>query len=123
MIVRHKSHADARCGSIAKLASAMALAACMFSLPALAGCMLPPPPSKIPDGSVANEQEMLSAMQTLKEYNGDVTVYLKCLEFEAKQNRLSASIRDMRHDAALEQLQEVADKFNQQVRVFKSKHG
>ncbi|HTW37437.1 MAG TPA: hypothetical protein VMD49_02620 [Steroidobacteraceae bacterium] len=123
-MVRHKSGAGAERGSITTLASLCALAAAAaFALPARAGCVLPPPPSKIPDGSVANTQEMLTAMQTLKEYNGDVTVYLKCLEFEAKQNRLSASIRDMRHDAAIEQLQEIADRFNEQVRVFKSKHG
>lgn len=124
-MVRHKSGAGAHRGSIKALASVCALAAAAaLSLPAHADdCVLPRAPSKIPDGSVANAQEMLTAMQTLKEYNGDVTVYLKCLEFEAKQNRLSASIRDMRHDAAIEQLQEIADKFNEQVRVFKSKHG
>ena len=86
-------------------------------------CVLPPPPSKIPDGSTASEQEMVTAMQTLKQYDGDVTVYLKCLEFEAKQNRIADAVRDLKHDSAVSQLQEVADKFNQQVRVFKSKHG
>ena len=60
------------------------------SLAAHADCVLPPAPSKIPDGKTASEQEMVTAMQTLKEYNGDVDTYLKCLEFEAKQNRLSA---------------------------------
>ncbi len=86
-------------------------------------CVLPPPPSKIPDGATASQQEMLNAMNTLKEYNGDVNVYLQCLDFQAKQNHLPSSIRDIKHDAAVTQLQSVADKFNAQVRVFKSKHG
>ena len=36
------------------------------SLPAHADCVLPPAPSKIPDGNTASQQEMLTAMQTLK---------------------------------------------------------
>jgi len=28
---------------------------------------------------------MVTAMQTLKEYNGDVDTYTKCLEFEASR--------------------------------------
>lgn len=95
----------------------------LTSLPALADCTLPPPPSKIPNGSTASEQDMLVAMNTLKEYNGDVTVYLKCLDYEVKQNRMSSSIRDAKNNNAVAELQSVADKFNQQVRVFKAKHG
>jgi hypothetical protein len=44
-----------------------------------------PGPSKIPDGKTASKAEMVTAMQTLKEYTGDVETYLKCLEFERKQ--------------------------------------
>jgi hypothetical protein len=123
MIVRHNLRAAERCASITASVGGIALVLALFALPARADCLLPPPPSKIPNGAVANQQEMVTAMQTLRDYNGDVSVYLKCLEFETKENRLSASIRDLRHNAAIEQLQEVADKFNEQVRVFKSKHG
>lgn len=105
-----------------KLCAAFA-AAIVISVPALADCTLPPPPSKIPNGTTASEQEMLSAMSTLKEYNGDVDVYLKCLDYEVKQNRMPASVRDAKNNSAVSQLQAIADKFNQQVRVFKAKHG
>lgn len=97
--------------------------ALVISMPALADCTLPPPPSKIPNGSTASEQEMLAAMNTLKEYNGDVNVYLKCLDYEVKQNRMPASVRDAKNNSAVTELQTVADKFNQQVRAFKAKHG
>ncbi len=93
------------------------------SLPALADqCVLPPPPSKIPDGATATQQEMVNAMNTLKEYNGDVNVYLKCLDFETRENHMTTDVSDLKHNAAITQLQAVAGKFNQQVRVFKSKH-
>lgn len=102
----------------------VAVAASMIaSLPAYADCVLPPAPSKIPDGASASEQEMLAAMQTLKRYDGDVNVYLKCLEFEARQNRLSTSEQERKHNAAVAQLEKVATKFNEQVRAFKSKQG
>jgi len=93
------------------------------SLAAFADCTLPPAPSKIPDGATASEQEMIAAMNTLKEYNGDVTVYLKCLDYEVKQNRMASSLRDSKNNSAVTELQAIADKFNQQVRLFKSKHG
>ncbi len=102
---------------------AAAAAACCFSLAAQADCVLPPAPSKIPDGNSASEQEMITAMQTLKEYNADVDTYLKCLEFETKQNRLSAGDQEKMHNTAVDTLQKVAAKFNEQVRTFKSKKG
>lgn len=102
---------------------AAAAAACCFSLAAQADCVLPPAPSKIPDGNSASEQEMITAMQTLKEYNADVDTYLKCLEFETKQNRLSAGDQEKMHNTAVDTLQKVAAKFNEQVRTFKAKKG
>jgi len=98
-----------------------AAVACTISLPAFADCNLPPAPSKIPDGKAASEQEMISAMQTLKAYNGDVDVYLKCLEFETKQNRLSSDEHAKKHNTAVTTLEKVAAKFNEQVRAFKAK--
>jgi len=52
-----------------------------------------------------------------------VNVYLKCLEFEQKQNHLTASDRDAKHNDAVATLEKVATKFNEQVRLFKAKHG
>jgi hypothetical protein len=86
-------------------------------------CVLPPAPSKIPDGASANEQEMVSAMQTLKQYNGDVDTYLKCLDFEQKQNRLSRSEEERKHNEAVDAMTKIAAKFNEQVRTFKAKSG
>ena len=102
---------------------AAAAAAYCVSLAAHADCVLPPAPSKIPDGNSASEQEMITAMQTLKEYNADVDTYLKCLEFETKQNRLSAGDQEKMHNTAVDTLQKVAAKFNEQVRTFKAKKG
>ena len=97
------------------------LATAGFALPAWAGCTLPPAPTKVPNGVQATEPEMIAAMQTLKRYNSDVNNYVKCLEFEANQNRLSRDEQARKHNGAIEGLQIIAGKFNEQVRLFKSK--
>ena len=106
------------------LALAALSAVCTVSLQAHADtCRLPPAPSKIPDGSTATQQEMITAMETIKQYNSDVQTYLKCLDFEARQNQLSATDQMNLHNAAVDRLTRVADEFNTQVKTFKSKHG
>jgi hypothetical protein len=98
--------------------------ACAVCLQAHADdCRLPPAPSKIPDGNTATQQEMITAMETIKQYNSDVQTYLKCLDFEARQNELSPGDQTSLHNAAIDQLTHIADEFNAQVRTFKAKHG
>lgn len=99
------------------------LAGSAFAVPAVSGCSLPPAPNKVPDGTSASEQEMVVAMQTLKRYNTDVNNYVKCLEFEATQNRLSRDEQARQHNSAIDGLQAVAAKFNEQVRLFKARSG
>jgi hypothetical protein len=106
------------------LALAALSVACAVSLQAHADqCRLPPAPSKIPDGNTASQQEMLTAMETIKQYNNDVQTYLKCLDFETRQNQLSPGDQTSLHNAAVDQLTHVADQFNEQVKTFKAKHG
>ncbi len=97
--------------------------ACALGAPAAyANCQLPPAPSKIPDGATASKQQMLTAMQTIQEYNHDVQTYLKCLDFEVRQNQMSSDDQVSLHNAAVNQLQRIAAQFNKQVIAFKSKH-
>lgn len=98
------------------------VAALLYSVQAAAGCLLPAPPSRIPDGSSATEQEMVAAMRTLKQYNEDVSEYTKCLEFEQKRNRISFDDQARNRDHALNTLATVATQFNEQVRRFKARH-
>jgi hypothetical protein len=93
----------------------------LYTLCAAADCVLPAPPSHIPDGSSANEQEMLAAMRTLKQYNDDVNEYTSCLEFQQRQNRMTFEDREKHRDDALNTLATVAARFNEQVRRFKAR--
>jgi hypothetical protein len=94
----------------------------LFSMSAGADCVLPASPSHIPDGHSANEQEMKSAMRTLQQYNDDVDEYMKCLEFEQHQNRISFGAKEKNRGVALDSLAAVVGHFNEQVRIFKSRH-
>ena len=107
----------------AKKALATLAVSCAIGLPAAyANCHLPPAPSKLPDGATASQQQMVTAMHTVEEYNHDVQTYLQCLKFEVRQNQMSPDDQVSLHNAAVDQLKQIASQFNQQVQIFKSKH-
>jgi hypothetical protein len=99
-----------------------------------AGCIYPKAPASIPDGATATEQEMLDGMKAVKEYNNQVTAYLSCLDMEM-QARIDAAGADApadqvaqiraitakRHNAAVEELEAHAARFNEQVKAFKAR--
>ncbi len=102
--------------------AALTIGCVMCAPAALAGCNRPPAPSKIPDGATASMAVMVTTMQTVKEYNDDVQTYLKCLDFEARQNQMSSDSVVNLHNSAVSQLKQITAQFNAQVRIFKSKH-
>jgi 3-keto-L-gulonate-6-phosphate decarboxylase len=97
-----------------------------------ADCTYPKAPAAVPDGKTAAESEMVSAMSAFKQYNSDVTSYLACLEAETSEKIREAggstgaviqikSLQSKKHNAAVEELQKLAGRFNEQVRNFKSR--
>jgi hypothetical protein len=73
-------------------------------------------------------------MKTIKEYNAAVTSYLECLETEmntrieaagadapADQVEQIKAIHTKRHNAAVEELESTASRFNEQVKVYKAR--
>ncbi len=103
--------------------------------PVYADCTYPRAPTRIPDGSTASLDEMMAAKQEVKEYNDATSAYLSCIQQErddaiAKQgDKISAPdraklehIEAEKHNAAIAQLQGIADRFNEQVRAFKAKN-
>jgi hypothetical protein len=99
------------------------MATAMLAGMAYADCPEPTAPARIPDGKTASKEEMVTAMQILKQYDSDVTTYTKCLDFEARQSRLTGERSAHLQETALGNLKAVADKFNAQVRVFKVRTG
>jgi hypothetical protein len=99
---------------------------------AAADCAFPKAPERIPEGKSASENEMLEATAAFKQYNGDVNSYTTCLDKETTDKVREAggatsivlqikALQAKKHNAAVEELQDKAKSFNEQVRVFKSR--
>ena len=102
---------------------------------ALAGCVLPAPPAAAPDGRMATRAQMIAAhVQTaLQLQRGHQHVY--CLPgycadpVRARDGRRPAdagerdltAMHDRMHNAAIDADQAVANKFNQQLRIYKAR--
>jgi hypothetical protein len=120
------------------LVSAVALAT-LLAGPAYAACTYPKAPDKLPNGSTATMEEMVAAQKQVKQFDADITAYQACLKLEHADavEKLKASEPDekkreskqkdlekiltQKNDAAFEEAQGVASRFNEQVRAFKDK--
>ena len=99
-----------------------------------AACVYPQAPQALPNGSKATKEEMLAAQTQVKEYSKTVQeVYLPCLESEKTESIAAldnmdpeytlkkANIETMhakKHNAALDELQAVADRWNTERKAF-----
>ena len=117
----------------------------LFAAPAYAACTYPKSPDKIPDGNSATLEEMLAAKKQVdvyrKEIEGDTDSpgYLGCIKKEyedvlakdaaadAKSKMTDAQKKDLekrevqKNNAAVDELQQVANRLNEQIRLFKAK--
>jgi hypothetical protein len=101
---------------------------------ARADCVYPQAPQALPNGSQATKDQMVAAQTEVKEYSKAVQeVYLPCLEKEkgesvaaldpadteyaAKKNAVE-SIQAKKHNAALDELQAVADRWNTERKAY-----
>src|SRR5262245_57295133 len=117
-----------------RIASALVLAGTLVSGFAAADCVYPKAPASIPNGKTATEEEMMTGMRAIKEYNTQVTAYINCLDMQMQTDIAAAgadappetvaqikSINTKRHDAAVDELQAHAARFNEQVKLFKAR--
>jgi len=114
--------------------TALIVAGGLAAAQAHAACNYPVAPGKFPDGSTATKEEMLAAKSQVVSYNKDMETYLSCLqgEFDAKnaadttstpeQKADAQKMHEQKYNAAVQELQGVADRFNEQLRVWKAKN-
>ncbi len=100
---------------------------------AMAACEYPTAPGKFPDGTVASLDEMKAAKASVVKYNNDMEAYLTCIkdEFDAKvaentsatdkQKAEMQRMQDQKHNAAVKEVTEVTERFNEQLRAYKAK--
>ncbi len=108
------------------------MAASLYAGAAWATCIYPRAPERVPDGKTATFDEMLAAQQTVKQFNEDVNAYNACLDMEMKSLEQSGEYDEARltelrtmqakkNNAAVDEVQAIADQFNEQLRIFKAR--
>ncbi len=113
---------------IQALACATLLAASAAT--AQAACIYPRPPESMPDGRTATYEQMVATQQLVKQFDADVAAYNACLDMELKAILANPELDDARkkeladmqakkNNAAVDEVQSVADRFNEQLRAFK----
>jgi hypothetical protein len=109
----------------APAACAVVISALISLRAAQAACTYPPE-IPVPDGQTATEAQMKEAGKAVKDYMAAVESYLACLDDEEKAlgdavTDEQKNIHNARHNAAIDALNAVADRYNEQVRIFKKK--
>lgn len=106
----------------------------MGAMPAWADCVYPKRPDDPPSGAKATQQEMIAAMKATRQFDADVKEYQACLDTETEtilnalgDRATSEEIKRVKDKqtlkavAAYEDAAKVAEAFNQQLRLYKSK--
>jgi hypothetical protein len=118
-----------------KVLPALLLIAATALTTAHADCRMPKGPDTIPDGSLAKLEEMLEAQKAVKQFDADVGAYQTCLENEHNDamsregDKLSEDQKKERirmlaqkQNAAADEAQALANRFNEQVKVYREKN-
>ena len=115
------------------LFSALIVAGGLAAAQANAACDYPVAPGKFPDGTQATKEEMLAAKSSVVKYNTDMEAYLTCIksEYDAKvaaqtqatpdQKAEMEKVQNQKHNAAVEEVTAVTERFNEQLRAYKAK--
>ena len=135
-VILHPSDPEHRAiwGYVMKKLSCLLLLAATLSSPAWADCAYPRAPGKAPDGNTAKREEMVAAKKLVDQYNVDMNAYLACIktEYDGSVAKQAASLTEeqkqqmalrftQKNDAAVDELQDVAGRFNEQLRAFRAK--
>jgi hypothetical protein len=119
-----------------KVLYSIALIGALAVGPAYAACTYPTPPDKLPDGATSTRDEMLAGKKKVTEFDKAIGDYNTCLQKEADEaiGKLAADdkdketkkadiqkMADQKHNAAVEADEQVAARFNEQLKAYNAK--
>ena len=110
----------------------LALIALAAAGSANAACIYPRAPDRLPDGATATYEEMVAGQKAVQQFNEDINAYNACLDLEMvtleksgsyDENRLTElrAMQAKKNNAAVDEVQAIADRFNEQLRIFKAR--
>ena len=101
-------------------------------------CTYPKAPDSIPDGATATKEQMITAKNDVNRYNTDMNAYLDCVKqlldaaTPKDPSKLSADDKKkaveqekmltQKNNAAVDELQAVVGRFNEQLKAYKAAH-
>ena len=105
---------------------------------AQAACTYPRAPDSLPDGNTASKEQMIAAKNDVSRYNNEMNAYLDCIKLEinaatpkdpsklSKDAKARADeqqkILTQKNNSAVDELQAVVGRFNDQLKAYKAKH-
>lgn len=112
-----------------KRALPVAALSVVFAGPVFADCAAPDNNVQIPDGSTATKAEMIAAQKAVQAFDASVKQYSECLQQE-QQAKLDAGGDKVKlqkqyaelNNAQVEKVQQLADKFNVELKAYKAKN-
>ena len=118
---------------MSKTIACATLLACLAAGSAKATCIYPRAPEHIPDGNTAAFEEMAAAQKAVKQFDEDVTAYNACLDMEMLSYEQSGqfdpkrllelrAMQAKKNNAAVDEVQAIADRFNEQLRIFNARN-
>jgi hypothetical protein len=95
---------------------------------AFADCAAPENNVQIPDGTTATREEMIAAQKAVQGYDAMVKTFTDCLQQEQQQKveaggdkaKLQKQYAEL-NNAWVEKVQQLADKFNAELKAYKAK--
>jgi hypothetical protein len=102
----------------------------LFFAPLALACDYPKKP-ELPNGSSASRDDMLTAQKAVKEYMANMETYLGCIDKEEKELIAESEFSDeektsreaalnKKYNAAVEEMELLAARFNEQVRDYRA---
>lgn len=108
-----------------RLAISLLLVLGAVQVPGYAACNFPAA-TTVPDGSTATDEQMIAGQKAVKDYIAEIEAYQACLEKE--QQALGDAVTDeqkamhlKRYNASVDAMQDIANRFNEQLRAYKAK--
>ncbi len=79
----------------------------------------------VPDGATASNEAMVNGQTLVKQYMAEMEDYLDCLDNEEvvvpeKQTPDAKALHVQRHNAAVDAMERMAAKFNEEIRAYKT---
>jgi hypothetical protein len=119
--------------TMTKMTKMLVSIALLVAAPLALACDYPAPPKDLPNGAIAEKEEMLAGVKLISKYQEDMTVYLSCIEAgqivavqafaddDDESKARSKSNFDKRYNAAVEEQTKTVEIFNLEIRAYKAR--